>query len=104
MWAQQMKVRIRPGTEAQVHPIIEQVRATEQPESGLIRTVLMRDQQDSTVIYVLSVFESEEKARVREQDPRRTEGLQKLNTMMAEVFAGPPEFVDLEVLDEITVA
>ncbi len=104
MWSQQMKLRIRPGTEAQVPAIIEQVRATEQPESGLVRTLVMRDQRDSTAIYVLSVFESEEQARVREQDPRRTEGLQTLNSMMAAVLAGPPEFVNLEVLDEITGA
>ncbi|HZU12076.1 MAG TPA: hypothetical protein VFB58_04485 [Chloroflexota bacterium] len=67
-----------------------------------LHTLVMRDQRDPDAIYVLSVFESEEKARAPEQDPRRAEGLQKLNALMAEVLAGPPEFVDLEVLDEIT--
>lgn len=103
MWAQQMKLRVKPGTEAQVRAIVEQVRATEQAESGLVRTLVMQDQHDPTVAYVLSVFESEEKARVREQDPRRTEGLQKLNAMMGEVLVGPPEFVNLDVVDEITM-
>jgi quinol monooxygenase YgiN len=104
MWAQQMTLRVKPGSEAQVQAIDDQVRAIEQPDSGVVRTLIMRDQQDPTAIYVLSVFESEEKARAREQDPRRAEGLQTLNAMMAEVLAGPPEFVDLEVLDEITAA
>lgn len=103
MWAQQMKLRVKPGTEAEVRAVMEQVRATEQPESGLVRTLLMRDQRDPTAIYVLSVFESEERARVREQDPRRAEGLRTLQTMMAEVLTSPPEFVDLEVLDETTL-
>ncbi|MGH2449076.1 MAG: antibiotic biosynthesis monooxygenase [Chloroflexota bacterium] len=105
MWAQQLKVRVRPGTEdAQVQAIIEQLRSTEQSESGLVRTLIMRDQRDPAAIDVLSVFESEEKARAREKDPRRAEGLQKLNAMMAEILAGPPEFADLEVLEEVTPA
>ena len=101
MWAQLIKLRVRPGTDAEVGRLVEQLRATEQPESGLVREFALRDQKDSTSIYVLAVFESEEKARAREQDPRRTEGLQTLNAMLAEVLAGPPEFVDLEVMDEI---
>jgi hypothetical protein len=63
----------------------------------------MSDQNDSTSIYVLAMFESEEKAREREHDPRRREGLQVLNAMLGEVLAGPPEFVDLKILDEITM-
>ena len=90
-------------TEAQVRAIIDQLRATEQPESGLLREFAMRDQRDPTSIYVLALFESEERSRVREQDPRRQEGLRTLQAMMAEVFTSPPEFVDLEVLDEITL-
>lgn len=103
MWAQMIKLRVKPGTEAQVKALVEQLRATEQPDSGLRYELAMSDQKDATSIYVLAVFESQEKAREREQDPRRTEGLKVLNAMMAEVLAGPPEFVDLEVLDEITM-
>ncbi len=33
----------------------------------------MRDQNDPDWIYLLVVFESKEKARAREQDPRRRE-------------------------------
>jgi hypothetical protein len=46
------------------------------------------------------VFESEEKARAREQDPRRRDGLQAVNEAMAGMFDGPPEFVDLIVIEE----
>jgi hypothetical protein len=86
-----------------VRAIVEQLRATEQPESGLLRELVMRDQRDPTAIYVLAVFGSEEKARAREGDPRRRDGLQKLNAMVAEVLVAPPEFVELEVLDQIVM-
>jgi len=49
---------------------------------------------------MLVVFESEEKARARESDPRRQEGLQAVRAVMAEIFDGPPEFVDLAVVEE----
>jgi hypothetical protein len=48
------------------------------------------------------VFESEEKAREREQDPRRQEQLQTVRAMMEDIYAGPPEFVDLTVAEEWT--
>ena len=48
------------------------------------------------------VFESEEKARARERDPRRQEGLQVLRAMPADRLAGPPEFTDLAVAEEWT--
>ena len=56
--------------------------------------------QTSPLAYV--VFESEEKARARESDPRRTEGLQRARAMMAEAYAGPPQFTDLVVEQEWT--
>lgn len=58
----------------------------------------MADEMDPLRVYTLVVFESEEKARAREQDPRRQEGLAKVREMMAEVFDGPPEFADLSVV------
>ena len=45
------------------------------------------------------MFESEEKARAREQDPRRQEGLTAMLAAMADILAGPPEFTDLTVAD-----
>jgi quinol monooxygenase YgiN len=100
MWAQLIKTRMRPGKEADLARTFEQLRAIEQPGSGLLRTTAMRDQNDPTWFYLLVVFESEEKARAREQDPRRREGLQAVSATMADVFDAPPEFVDLTVVEE----
>jgi hypothetical protein len=53
-------------------------------------------------VYALVVFDSEEKARAREQDPRRQEALQAARAMMADIFDRPPQFTDLTVTDEWT--
>jgi quinol monooxygenase YgiN len=100
MWAQLIKTRLNPGKDVALADIHEQLRAIEQPDSGLLRTTLMRDQKDPEVVYTMVVFESEEKARAREQDPRRRDGLQAVNEAMAGMFDGPPEFVDLIVIEE----
>jgi len=51
---------------------------------------------------MLVVFESEEKARARESDPRRAEGTKIVRQLMQDLFEGPPEFVDLIVESEHT--
>ena len=102
MWAQLIKMRLKPGKEEELQRLYQQLRATEQPGSGLVRSTAMRDQKDPSVVYMMVVFESEEKARAREQDPRRQEGLKEARATMAEIFEGPPEFVDLNVAVEIT--
>jgi hypothetical protein len=100
MWAQLITWRLKPGKDlAGLH---EQLRAVEQPGSGLLRTMVMRDQKDSDQFCTLVVFESEERARERERDPRRQEGLQALRAMLADVLAAPPEFTDLSVVEEWT--
>lgn len=80
----------------------EHIQAVEQPGSGPLRTILMRDQKDPDQLYTLVVFESEDKARAREQDPRRQEGLQAVQAILADILAKPPEFVDLAVIEEWT--
>ena len=100
MWAQLIRIRLKPGKDPA--EVTEQIRAAEQPGSGLVRTLVMRDQTDPDRVYTLVVFESEEKARAREQDPRRSEQLEAARSIMAEIFEGPPEFTDLEVVDEWT--
>jgi len=100
MWAQLIKVRLKPGKNLAV--AAAQLRAAEQPGSGLAREMFMRDQKDPGQAYILAVFESEEKARAREQDPRRQEGLQGMRATMADILAGPPEFTDLIIEDEWT--
>ncbi len=49
----------------------------------------MHDQKDPSQVYTLVVFESEEKARAREQDPRRQEALHAARAMMADIFRRP---------------
>ena len=49
---------------------------------------------------MLVVFESEDAARARENDPQRQERLQDARTTMAEIFDGAPEFIDLTVVAE----
>jgi len=100
MWAQLITTRLKPGKEQDLPKLFEQLRAVEEPGSGLIRSTAMRDQNDPSRVYMLIVFESEEKAREREQDPRREEGLKPARAMMAEIFDGAPEFVDLTVVNE----
>lgn len=100
MWAQLISMRLKPGKEDRLPEVYEQLRAAEQPGSGLLRTMAMRDQKDPSRVYSFVIFESEEKARQREQDPRRQERLQDARATMAEVFDGPPEFVDLTVVED----
>jgi hypothetical protein len=102
MWAQLIKVRLKPGREADLPLLIEQLRVTEQPGSGLVRSTAMQDTTDPSRLYMLVVFESEEQARARENDPRRDEGLLAARATMAEIFDGPPEFVDLTVFNELS--
>jgi quinol monooxygenase YgiN len=100
MWAQLITWRLKPGKD--MAEVDKQLRAAEQPGSGLVRTLVMHDQADPSQVYTLVVFESEDKARAREQDPRRQEALQAARAMMADIFDGPPQFTDLTVAEEWT--
>ena len=100
MWAQLITARLKPGKEGDLPGLYERLRAAEAPGSGLLRTTVARDQKDPSRIYNLVLLESEEKARAREQDPGRQAALEGIRATMAEIFEGPPEFVDLEVLED----
>lgn len=93
-------MQIKPGKD--LDAIAKELQALERPGSGLVRTTLMRDKKDPSQAYILVVFESEEKARAREQDPRRAESLQRVRAMMDDAYAGQPEFTDLIVDQEWT--
>lgn len=101
MWAQLIKMRLKPGSDADLPALFQQFAAVEQTGSGLIRTTLMHAQNDPSQFYVMVVFESEEHARAREQDPVRQEALKSAQAMMAEIFDGPPEFVDLTLVADM---
>ena len=95
MWAQLIKARLQPGSD--MAALAEVLKAAEQPGSGLLREFFMLDQHDPESAYILAVFESEEKARERERDPRRTEGQEAIQELMSRMLAAPPEFTDLTV-------
>jgi len=98
MWAQLMKFQLKPGTDTA--KVAEQLQAAEQPDSGVLQTIVMRDQKDPSQACTLIVFESEAKARAREADPRREEGLQAVRATLADILAGPPEYTDLTVTEQ----
>ncbi len=105
MWAQLIRSRVRAdldGAEAaeRMLAVHEEVRAAEQPGSGLIRTVLMQDQADPRQVYALVILGSEEQARAREQDPRRADRLEAARAAMSGLYEGTPVFTDLTVLAE----
>ena len=62
MWAQLITVRLKPGKEGDLPRLVEQLQATEQPGSGLLRSSLMQEQTDPSRVHMLVVLESEEKA------------------------------------------
>jgi quinol monooxygenase YgiN len=99
MWAQLIKMRVKPGKEDQLEGLFHSLQEFEQPGSGLIRTLVMRDKNDPSMIYAMPMFESEEAARKRESDPVRQEGLKGVQATMADVFEAPA-FVDLQVISE----
>jgi heme-degrading monooxygenase HmoA len=102
MWAQLMKMRLKSGKDEDLVGLFEQMQALEEPGSGLLRSTALRDQNDPSWVYVLIVFDSEEKARARENDPRRQEQMKSARETMADIFDGPPEFVDMTVLQDVS--
>ena len=98
MWAQLMAWRVKPGRA--LSGVREALPAAEQAGSGLLRTIIMRDQKDHEQYFTLVVFESEDKARAREGDPRREEGLKVVRELLADLLEGPPQFHDLDVVED----
>lgn len=100
MWAQLITMSLKQGNDEDVQGLVDLLRAAEQPDSGLVRSLTMRDQNDPSRIYTLVVFDSEEQARARENDPQRQERLEPARAAMADMLDGAPEFVDLAVVAE----
>src|SRR4051794_34450748 len=100
MWTQIIKTHLKSGKDAELMVLMDQLQAIEQPGSGLVRSTAMRDQKDPSTVYMIVTFESEEKARAREQDERRQAGLQSVRETMAQIFDETPEFIDLDVVAE----
>lgn len=99
-WAQIIKMRVKPNRQDDLLDILKGMHPLEQPDSGLLRSTAMRDQKDPNLTYAMIVFENEEQARARERDPRRREQVQAVQGKIPELLDGPPEFIDLDILDE----
>lgn len=102
MWAQLITMTLKPGKEAELPRLVQQFRDAEQAGSGLVRSTTMQDDGNPSRISFLVVFESEERARERENDPRREESLAAARATMEEIFEGAPEFVDFTIVSEVT--
>jgi quinol monooxygenase YgiN len=102
MWAQIITMRLKPGKGDELAAVMDLLKSAEQAGSGLLRSTTMRDQQDPHLVYTMVVFDSEESARAREQDPRREQALQAVRELMGQIFEGPPEFINLDVVTEST--
>ena len=98
MWAQLISMRLEEGSEDELSGLMDGLDAVEQPGSGLLRSLTMTERDDPRQVHVLVVFESEEKARAREDDPRRQEALVPVREKMAAIFEGSPKFADLDVI------
>jgi hypothetical protein len=95
-----ISMRLKAGKDGELPRLFEQLKAVEQPGSGLLRSLTMRDQNDPDRVYTLVLFDNEESARARERDQRRQDGLTAVRATMAEIFDGPPQFVDLTVVND----
>ncbi len=100
MWAQLISMRLREGSEDELTGVMDALDAVEQPGSGLLRSLTMTERDNPRQVHVLVVFESEDRARAREDDPRRQDALVPVREKMAEIFEGPPAFTDLTVVVE----
>ena len=100
MWAQLITTRLKAGKEGELSTLVDQLRAAEQPGSGLVRSLALQDRSDPGQVYMLVIFESEDAARARENDPRRADGLAAARATMAEIFDGAPTFADLDLVEE----
>ena len=100
MWAQLLSMRLEEGLEDELTGVMDALDAAEQPGSGLLRSITMTEREDPRQVHILVVFESEEKAREREDDPRRQGALVPVREKMAAIFEGPPAFTDLTVVVE----
>src|SRR5205807_10356732 len=58
MWAQIIKTQLKPGMDSEYVALMDQFKAIEQPDSGLLRTFAMRDAKDPSSVYMMVVFES----------------------------------------------
>ncbi len=72
MWAQMIKTRVKPGQEAAVQQLPQEMRTRLQSQGtdrGPVRILVMQGQDDPGAYITLIFFESEAKARAYEGSP-----------------------------------
>jgi quinol monooxygenase YgiN len=104
LFAQFITMTIEPGQEGRLDSVFDELAVAEAEGDGVLRLIGMRDQGDPSQAHALVVFESEEKARAREQDPATAVAMRSARELMAEVFVGPPTFIDLTVVRDAVIA
>lgn len=99
MWAQFIKARIRSGRDQEAREIAREFEAQSRTDRiGPTRVIVFRNQSDPDEHLTIAYFESEEKAREAERDPKQAELIRRY----WEVYDGPPEYADLNVFFEWT--
>jgi quinol monooxygenase YgiN len=100
VWAQIIKTQLKAGRDADFVDLMKHFRSAEKADSGLLHSYAARDQTDPSSVYMIVIFESEEKARIRERDEERQASLEPARQVMGEIFDGPVEFLNLEIVEE----
>jgi hypothetical protein len=100
MWAQFISGRLKAENEADLPTLIERLHAVQRPGSGHVRSAAMRDDNDLRRVFLLVIFESQEKASALENDPQQQEAVRALREAMSEIFDGRPEYAGLTIVDE----
>jgi len=98
MWAQIIKTQLKTGRDSDYVDLMNHFKSAEKPNSGLLHSFAARDQKDQNSVYMIVIFESEEKARIREGDAERQANLEPARQIMGEIFDGPVEFLDLDIV------
>jgi len=101
MWAQLIDFRLKAGRDEALEETLGILADGEQPGSGLVRQSVLRDQLDPARVVIVVMFDSEERARQRENDPRRADSLAQLRERMSDAVDGVPTFTNLTVHSEL---
>jgi hypothetical protein len=102
MWAQFISGTLKRDKEEDLPKLIDRLRSIQQPGSGFVRSTALRDQNDTSRVHFLIVFENQEQAHALENDPRHQDGVQAMRDTMAEIFDGRPDYAGLTIVDEWT--
>jgi quinol monooxygenase YgiN len=82
----------------EISALDEQYRAATEGTRTLRRSIVARDRNDPDRHFVLAFFDDYDSAMVNSNLPETGEFASKLQ----ELLAGPPTFVDLEVVQDLT--